>query len=68
MRLFVDSHWTFKMILFPVFQDNAPYGLVVVPGRELADQIGAAAEDLCYSLGLRVRVLKGGQVISRDIL
>ena len=56
------------MILFPVFQDNAPYGLVVVPGRELADQIGAAAEDLCYSLGLRVRVLKGGQVISRDIL
>ena len=43
-------------------QFNSPHGLVVTPGRELADQIGAVAEDLCYHLGLKVSVLKGGQI------
>eukprot|EP00092_Neocalanus_flemingeri_P010098 GFUD01010882.1.p1 GENE.GFUD01010882.1~~GFUD01010882.1.p1 ORF type:complete len:566 (-),score=115.39 GFUD01010882.1:314-1975(-) len=43
-------------------QLNSPYGLVVTPGRELADQIGSVAENLCDYLGLKVSVLKGGQV------
>jgi len=43
-------------------QMNSPYGLVVTPGRELADQIGAVAQDICHYLGLRVSVLKGGQI------
>jgi len=41
---------------------NAPYGVVVTPGRELADQIGSVAESLCHYLGLNVKVLKGGQI------
>jgi len=43
-------------------QDNAPYGVVVAPGRELADQIGGVATDLCHYLGLKVRVFKGGRI------
>jgi len=43
-------------------QLNSPYGLVVAPGRELADQIGGVAENICSYLGLSVRVLKGGQI------
>jgi len=46
---------------------NSPYGVVVTPGRELADQIGGVAENICHYLGLNVRVLKGGQ-IRRQIL
>ena len=34
-------------------QLNAPYGVIVTPGRELADQIGAVVDDLCSHLGLR---------------
>ena len=41
---------------------NSPYGVVVTPGRELADQIGGVAENICHYLGLNVRVLKGGQI------
>ena len=43
-------------------QLNSPYGVVVTPGRELADQIGAVAVDLCHYLGLKVSILKGGQI------
>ena len=43
-------------------QLNSPYGLIVTPDRELADQIGAVADILCSFLGLKVRVHKGGQI------
>ena len=43
-------------------QVNSPYAVVVTPGRELADQIGSVAENLCSYLNLRVRVHKGGQI------
>uniref|UniRef100_A0A8B9EEY4 RNA helicase n=1 Tax=Anser cygnoides TaxID=8845 RepID=A0A8B9EEY4_ANSCY len=38
----------------------APRGLVVVPSRELAAQVGAVAAALCRPAGLRVRGLTGG--------
>jgi len=41
---------------------NSPYGVVLVPGRELADQIGSVAENLGHYLGLNIVVLKGGQI------
>ena len=41
---------------------NSPYAVIVTPGRELADQVGAVAEGLGAELGLRVRVHKGGQI------
>ena len=43
-------------------QINSPYGVIVTPGRELADQVGAVADILCSFLGLKVRVHKGGQI------
>ena len=39
---------------------NAPYGVIVTPGRELADQIGGVAEMLASELDIKVRVHKGG--------
>jgi len=41
---------------------NSPYGVIVTPGRELAEQIGGVAENLCSFLGLKVRVHLGGQI------
>ena len=41
---------------------NAPYGVIVTPGRELADQIGGVAEMLASELDIKVRVHKGGQI------
>uniref|UniRef100_A0A8B9TQ27 RNA helicase n=1 Tax=Anas platyrhynchos TaxID=8839 RepID=A0A8B9TQ27_ANAPL len=38
----------------------APRGLVVVPSRELAAQVGAVAAALCRPAGLRLRGLTGG--------
>ena len=43
-------------------QLNSPYGVIVTPGRELADQIGAVADSICSHLGLKVRVHKGGMI------
>ena len=43
-------------------QRNSPYGVVVTPGRELADQIAGVAETLCSHLGIKVRVHTGGMI------
>ena len=41
---------------------NSPFGLVLTPGRELADQVGEVAKSICTSLGLKVSVMKGGNI------
>ena len=41
---------------------NSPYGLIITPGRELADQIGGVADMLASELDIKVRVHKGGQI------
>ena len=43
----------------------APRGLVLVPSRELAEQVRAVAQPLGSSLGLQVRELGGGHGMSR---
>ncbi|XP_070254886.1 probable ATP-dependent RNA helicase DDX28 [Myotis yumanensis] len=43
----------------------APRGLVLVPSRELAEQVQAVAQPLGRSLGLRVQELEGGHGMSR---
>ncbi|KAK2501512.1 hypothetical protein MC885_014751 [Smutsia gigantea] len=43
----------------------APRGLVLVPSRELAEQVRAVAQTLGRSLGLQVRELGGGRGMSR---
>uniref|UniRef100_A0A8C9QCA8 RNA helicase n=1 Tax=Spermophilus dauricus TaxID=99837 RepID=A0A8C9QCA8_SPEDA len=43
----------------------APRGLVLVPSRELAEQVQAVAQSLSRSLGLRVQELGGGHGMSR---
>ncbi|KAM5208139.1 putative ATP-dependent RNA helicase DDX28 [Hipposideros larvatus] len=43
----------------------APRGLVLVPSRELAEQVRAVAQPLGCSLGLQVRELGGGHGMSR---
>uniref|UniRef100_A0A8I3NLY9 RNA helicase n=1 Tax=Canis lupus familiaris TaxID=9615 RepID=A0A8I3NLY9_CANLF len=43
----------------------APRGLVLVPSRELAEQVRAVAQPLGISLGLRVRELGGGHGMNR---
>uniref|UniRef100_M3Y6A9 ATP-dependent RNA helicase n=1 Tax=Mustela putorius furo TaxID=9669 RepID=M3Y6A9_MUSPF len=43
----------------------APRGLVLVPSRELAEQVRAVAQPLGVSLGLHVRELEGGRGMSR---
>ncbi|KAG3256994.1 putative ATP-dependent RNA helicase DDX28 [Ictidomys tridecemlineatus] len=43
----------------------APRGLVLVPSRELAEQVQAVAQSLGRSLGLRVQELGGGHGMSR---
>ncbi|XP_071542618.1 probable ATP-dependent RNA helicase DDX28 [Panulirus ornatus] len=40
---------------------NSPLGLVIVPGRELADQIQEVASRLSNNLGIKVKVLTGGR-------
>jgi len=41
---------------------NAPYAVIVTPGRELADQISALLKSVCDQVGVRVQVLKGGNI------
>ena len=43
-------------------QHNSPYGVIITPGRELADQIGGVADMLASELDIKVRVHKGGQI------
>ncbi|CAD7689068.1 unnamed protein product [Nyctereutes procyonoides] len=43
----------------------APRGLVLVPSRELAEQVRAVAQPLGISLGLQVRELGGGHGMNR---
>lgn len=43
----------------------APRGLVLVPSRELAEQVRAVAQSLGHSLGLRVQELGGGHGMRR---
>lgn len=43
-------------------QHNSPYGVIVTPGRELADQIFGVADMLSSELGIKVRVHKGGKI------
>lgn len=40
---------------------NSPSALILVPGRELADQIGYVARRLCKSAALKVKTLTGGR-------
>jgi len=44
---------------------NAPYGLVVVPSRELASQVYDVARDLASPLNVRTRLEKGGRTRQR---
>lgn len=46
----------------------APRGLVLVPSRELAQQVRAVGQPLGSSLGLQVRELGGGHGLSRIML
>jgi len=41
---------------------NSPYAVIVTPGKELADQIGAVVKPLGDLLGLNVKVFKGGRI------
>jgi len=41
---------------------NAPYAVIVTPGRELADQTGAVLKSICEQIGVRVHVFKGGRI------
>jgi len=54
----------FKMALkreeAPLPPPNAPFGVVLVPGKELAVQIFNVAQDLAAPLGLKVRLETGG--------
>lgn len=47
------------------FTIPAPRGLVLVPSRELAEQVQAVAQPLGFSLGFQVRKLGGGHGMSR---
>lgn len=40
---------------------NTPLGIILLPGRELADQIGQVAHQLTESSGLNVKVIVGGR-------
>ncbi|XP_042879794.1 probable ATP-dependent RNA helicase DDX28 [Penaeus japonicus] len=40
---------------------NSPLGLVIVPGRELAEQIQTVASSLAEGLGINVELVKGGR-------
>ncbi|XP_027225026.2 probable ATP-dependent RNA helicase DDX28 [Penaeus vannamei] len=40
---------------------NSPLGLIVVPGRELAEQIQTIASSLAEGLGINVELVKGGR-------
>uniref|UniRef100_A0A7M4E3D3 RNA helicase n=1 Tax=Crocodylus porosus TaxID=8502 RepID=A0A7M4E3D3_CROPO len=42
-------------------QTPSPLSLVLLPSRELAEQVRAVAASLCRSLGLRVREIGGGR-------
>nr|XP_004670783.2 probable ATP-dependent RNA helicase DDX28 [Jaculus jaculus] len=44
---------------------TAPRGLILVPSRELAEQVQAVARSLGKSLGLQVRQIEGGHGIRR---
>ena len=46
---------------------HAPRGLVVVPTRELANQVRAALEPLAHSLGLRLTTVYGGAPYDRQV-
>ncbi|KAM4609530.1 putative ATP-dependent RNA helicase DDX28 [Discoglossus pictus] len=51
---------------FPFKQRNKtrspePQNLILVPSRELANQVGSVARSLCSQLGLSVRVVGGGR-------
>jgi len=41
---------------------NSPYAVIVTPGRELADQIGALLKSVCAQVEVRVHVFKGGNI------
>lgn len=40
---------------------NSPLALILTPARELAEQIGRMAEELCDDLGINVKVTVGGK-------
>ena len=46
---------------------HAPRGLIVVPTRELANQVRAALEPLAHSLGLRLTTVYGGAPYDRQV-
>lgn len=43
---------------------NSPLGIIIVPGRELAEQIHAVASSLGNELGINVELVKGGRTKS----
>lgn len=43
---------------------NTPLALILTPGRELAEQLGEMAEQLCSDLNINVKVVLGGKTKS----
>lgn len=46
---------------------NLPMALILTPGRELAEQIGTVARELCEGLGIKVDVMIGGSTKQKMI-
>lgn len=56
-----------KIQYFQDIKPNSPLGLVIAPGRELAEQITSVANELGSDLGISVRLIKGGHT-KREML
>ncbi len=53
--------------LDPVEECRDPQAIIIVPTRELADQVGAEIERLAYGVPTEVAVLAGGKNITRQL-
>lgn len=51
----------------PDLKPNTPLGLIIAPGRELAQQITSVAEELGSDLGISARLVQGGRT-KREML